>query len=377
MPIEHAPILEQTAIGFGVTLGALVVLAKAAPKLGLLDYPSARKQHLAPTPLVGGIAIYLALCTALILYTLGVPVGLPISLVSYNSDATVMVFITGCTILVVTGALDDRFQLGVFVRLLAEFAVALLLIETLHLHFTDIGNLLGSGPITVPYSLGYGLGLLVIVGIINAYNMLDGIDGLLPALALCAMLVFRFLSNHPPGLFGMTFAGALLAFLAANLQLIPRLPKVFLGDAGSKLLGFAMVALLLTTTTSQVGTPTLSKVTALYVIGLPLYDLGYVVLRRLSRGQSPFKPDLNHLHHLLKASGASDRRTVALIVVIQLFIGYLGWLVHNTNMPEYHQFGMFMGGFVLYVILVHQVQLAVAYFHHQNRSDNANPKAAE
>lgn len=362
MHIEHSPILEQMVIGFGVTLGALVALAKAAPKLGLLDHPSTRKQHETPTPLVGGIAIYLALCTALILHTLGVPVGLPTSLVRYNSDATVMVFITGCTILVVTGALDDRFQLGVFVRLLAEFAVALLLIETLHLHFTDIGNLLGNGPIAVPYSVGYGLSLLVIVGIINAYNMLDGIDGLAAALALFAMVVFRLLSNHPPGLLGMTFAGALLAFLAANLQLIPQLPKVFLGDAGSKLLGFAMVTLLLTMTTSKVGTPTLSKITALFVIGLPLYDLTYVVIRRLALGQSPFKPDRNHLHHLLKACGASDRRTVGLIITIQLFIGYLGWLAHSTNMPEHYQFGIFIGGFVLYAVLVHQVQLALAHF---------------
>lgn len=367
MHINAAPFVEQTALGFGVTLLVIVALAKVAPVLGLLDKPDSRKQHDAPVPLVGGLAIFSALVVALLLYFANVDFGLPPSLVRHGDvRETLSIFLVSCFILVAIGALDDRLDLGVFSRILTEFAVAAFLIEALHLQLHDLGDLFDNGPVVLHPLLGYVLGLVIIVGIVNAFNMLDGLDGLLAALVLCVLLAYRAISNHPPGLLGMTFAGALLAFLGSNMRLIPRLPKVFLGDAGSKLMGFTVVALLLTSTTSRAGDAVMTKVTALFVVGIPLFDMGYVTLRRLAQGKSPVRPDRSHIHHLIKACGASDRRTVGLIVLIQMFIGFIGWVLHRSQVPEHLQFGLFVAGFFLYAAIVQQAWQALDHLQRPN-----------
>ncbi len=354
--------VTQLGIGFGVTLGSILILAKVAPALQLLDVPNTRKLHNAPVPVVGGIALFIALCVAVLIHNQQLGIGLPPSLINTDINYTLGVFLTGCAIMVVTGALDDRFQLGVFVRILSEVAVALLLMETLRLHLDNIGDLFGNGPIRLHPVVGYPLGVVLVVGVINAYNMFDGLDGLAASLTLCTLVAFRMVSDHPPGLLGMTYAGALVAFLAANLQLIPRVPKVFLGDAGSKLLGFTVVALLLSASTTKINAQVMPKVTALFVVGLPLYDMAYVTLRRLARGESPFKPDRSHFHHLLLRFGASPRRTLAVITLFQGFFAFTGWLLVQANVAHHLQFSFYIGGFCLYATLVHHAWLAVERF---------------
>ena len=368
MHTPFAPIFYQASLGFLLTIALLWLLAKASPHLGLVDKPNARKQHQAPTPLVGGLAIYGALMTAGALWWLGADWGLAPSLAGEDPGYVLVVFATASTLLVGVGALDDRFNLGVFLRLATEFAVALLLVDALHLDLSNLGNLFGTGDIKLPTELSYAFTVVVIVATLNAFNMIDGLDGLLASIILFIFLGYRLISDHSPGLLGMTFAGALTAFLASNLNLIPRFPKTFLGDAGSKLLGLAVVSLLLTAANNN-DYQLISPVSVLFIIGFPLYDMAYVILKRTAAGRSPLKPDRSHMHHLLKACGATDFQALYIILAIHGFMSFVGWVLHQSNTPERYQFALYVGGFLLYAALVQMVWRALRYLTHLQRQN--------
>ena len=343
-----SPLFLQSITAFFVTLIALVVLAKLAPTLGLTDAPSARKRHSGEIPLVGGLAIFLTLVLGGVLW--GDSNATPITV---KGTQALWVFMGCGAFLVVTGALDDRFHLGVFMRVLSEVLVALVVIELLDLRVGYLGDLIGTGNIRLPPAVAYPFTVIAIFGIVNAFNMLDGIDGLLALLVVTTLLTFHFFTETSPGFVSLFIGSSLVAFLVSNLKLSPFIPKTFLGDAGSKLLGFIVVCLLLTAASGQVGGKKLVEpVTALFIVGLPLFDMVFTSMRRIIRKKSPFSPDRSHLHHLMQDLGFSNRRTLMLIVIISLSITFLGLMLHRGSVPEYYKLLIFLACFALYSVLV-------------------------
>jgi len=337
-------LLFQSLTSFVVTLVAIVLLARLAPAIGLLDAPCDRKQHHGHIPLVGGIAIFIASVVGALLWG-----DSNQTIVTVNGNEALWVFMSGGAMLVVTGALDDRYGLGVFLRILSECAAALILVEGLDLRVNGLGNLFGTGAITLPPAIAYPFTVIAIFGVINAFNMLDGIDGLLAGLVLLTLLTFHLYTGNNPGFLSLFISASLLAFLVSNLQLTPLMPKSFLGDAGSKLLGFIMVSFILAAASQQVGGKKLiDPATALYLIGLPLFDMVFTSLKRVTKGRSPFAPDRSHIHHLLQSLGFSNRRTVSIILSISAAISLLGLILKAANVPESFQFSIFLGGFLFY-----------------------------
>ena len=359
MQMSSAPAITQAGVSFLATLFFIVVLAKLAPRLGLVDKPSARKQHTGEIPLVGGLAIGLGIALAILPWYLGMPIGSEPNHLSGDREAIVTSMALGALFLLVTGALDDRFHLGVFVRILSEFVVALFIVESVDLNITNLGNLLGSGPLTLNPVFSYAFTVIAIFGIINAFNMLDGLDGLVPSVLLVSLLGIKLITPGPPAMLGPSFFGAALAFLASNMQLIPSLPKTFLGDAGSKLIGYAMVLLLIVSASNDVGTRVIQPVTALFFVGLPLYDMTYVTLHRVAKGLSPFHPDRRHVHHFFLTIGCTEKRAWVLALSIHLYIVILGWALHKTAVPDHYQFGLFLVGFLFYALFMQQGWTAV------------------
>lgn len=359
MHLPTAPAITQAGFSFLATLFFIVVLAKLAPRLGLVDKPSARKQHTGEIPLVGGLAIGLGMGIAILPWYLGMPIGPEPGFLGEDREAFVGSMVIGALILLITGALDDRFHLGVFVRILSEFTVALFIVESVDINITNLGNLLGSGPLRLNPVFSYAFTVIAIFGIINAFNMLDGLDGLVPSVLLVSVIGIKLITPGPPALLGASFFGAALAFLASNMQLIPSLPKTFLGDAGSKLIGYAMVLLLIVSASNDVGTRVIQPVTALFFVGLPLYDMTYVTLHRAAKGLSPFHPDRHHVHHFFLAIGCTDKRAWFMALSIHLYIVILGWALHKTAVPDHYQFGLFVVGFVFYALLMQQGWTAV------------------
>jgi UDP-GlcNAc:undecaprenyl-phosphate GlcNAc-1-phosphate transferase len=321
--------------------------------VGLVDTPAGRKQHTNAVPLVGGIAIFIAFCVGALIWGDAESTSLIIR------DKNALGVLMGCcAFLVITGALDDRFHLGVFLRVVSEVLVALIIIELMGLKLVWLGDLIGIGQLQMPPAVSYAFTVVAIFGLMNAFNMLDGIDGLLASLVITTIIGFHLFTATAPGLISLFILSAVSAFLISNLKLSPLLPKTFLGDAGSKLLGFVVVCLLLSAASGQVGGEKLIKpVTALFLVAIPLFDMVFTTVRRSIRKGSPFAADRSHIHHLILDLGFSHRRALVMIVAMNATATGLGLLLHRLQAPEYYQMGIFVGVFVLYSLLVSQAWL--------------------
>ncbi len=334
-------VLYFVALGcFGclATLLSLIGLAKLAPKFGLLDIPTGRKQHDRPVPMVGGLAIFIALLAQTCVWWIFYPDA---SISTYSLPT--LVFTLCCSFIVVTGVLDDRYNLGVAPRVASELTVAALFSGLLQLKIASLGNLLGTGEIFLPNWLAYPFTVLAFFGVINAFNMLDGLDGQVAALTLCSLTGMTLISGVGPSELTVVIFGATLAFLISNLAMIKGLPKTFLGDTGSKLLGFLVVLSLVSVSTSRHSAQTINAVSALFVIAIPLYDMVFISLRRMARGNSPFSADRGHLHHLLQGFGLSPQRALLAALTLHGFLNLLGYGLNEAGVTEAAQFGMFLG----------------------------------
>ena len=328
------------------------MLAPLARKIGLVDVPTERKQHQDAVPLIGGLSIFIAFLVGALLWG-----AADTSTVAIEGQSALGVLMGCSAFLVITGMLDDRFHLGVFMRIASEVLVALMIIELLDLKLTYLGDLMGTGQIKMPPTVSYVFTVVAMFGLMNAFNMLDGIDGLLALLVISTVVSFHLFAGTKPGLISLFILASLLAFLISNLKLSPIVPKSFLGDAGSKLLGFVVVCLLVSAASGQVGGPKLIKpATALYLVAVPLFDMVFTTLRRIIGNRSPFVADRSHIHHLFLDLGFSHRRALVMIVTINLSATSLGLLLHRLNAPEHYQLGIFIGMFSLYCLLASQAR---------------------
>lgn len=344
-----SPLLQQSLVAFIFTLTAITVLARLAPAIGLVDTPDERKLHIGQVPLIGGIAIFLSLILGALLWG-----GESVTMITGNGHS-IWVFMSAGAVLVMLGIADDRSHVSVFTRVVIEVAVALIIIEGLDLNVRHLGDLVGTGHIALPAWLAYPFTVICIFGVINAFNMLDGMDGLLGIMMLITLAGFHLFTGIVPGLVSVFIGSSLLAFLVSNLKLSPFIPKSFLGDAGSKLLGFIVVLLILAATSAQIGGEKLMQpVTALYIVGLPLFDMVFTTLRRLRTRRSPFSPDRSHIHHLMQALGMSNRRALLVIGCVGLCCPFLGLMLSKSGATTPYQFYTFCGCFVMYCVLMSQ-----------------------
>ncbi|KAA6181860.1 undecaprenyl-phosphate alpha-N-acetylglucosaminyl 1-phosphate transferase [Thiohalocapsa marina] len=303
--------------------------------MGLLDHPGERRKiHRVAVPHVGGLALFAGLLVGLALAGEGGWWSAPM---------------LGAWLLVIVGTLDDQLQLGPRLRLLAQAGAALLLTLGGGVTLDSLGNLLGFGNIqlgifAVPFTV------FAMVGIINAFNMIDGIDGLAGGLALLALGCVLLIAPPQGHLLTVMLCimGALIPFLLCNLELPGgRRCKVFLGDAGSLLLGYVVVWALVsaTQTPSGAGGAGIEAVTALWLVAIPLMDTLAVMLRRISLGRHPFEADQGHLHHLLSRYFNDQRPALMLILAAAAAMAGMGLIgnVVNVNTPT-----LFYGALALF-----------------------------
>lgn len=322
------------------SLACLLLLSALAPSLGLLDRPAGRKQHQGDVPLVGGLSIFTGLAVAWL-------VSMPVVQGYWMLWVCLLV-------LVLVGALDDARELSARLRLLVQVGLGGLLIGVTGVSLTHLGNLLGTGPLMLGW-LAPLVTIAAIIGATNAFNMVDGIDGLSGGLSLVSLagLFLLFRANDNAGL-EAAFAGALavgiLPFLMANLSLPPFRRKVFMGDAGSMCMGFALVWLLMRGTAPDVDA--LRPVTALWLIAIPLMDMVVIMLRRWRAGRSVMEPDREHLHHILLRVGFSHREALALILAAALLLALTGIAGEFFRAPEWLMFAGFLGVFAGYDWLI-------------------------
>ncbi|UQY46175.1 UDP-N-acetylglucosamine--undecaprenyl-phosphate N-acetylglucosaminephosphotransferase [Mixta hanseatica] len=303
--------MQEIVLVFLGALALLFISRKIAKKVGLVDKPNARKHHNGHIPLVGGVSVYLSLW---IIYVMQ-PNWLP--------DFTI--YMVCATLLIVVGVLDDKLDLPVMPRMALQALVASIMMYN-GLYLYSLGNILFGYELVLGF-IGYAVTLLAVVGAINAFNMVDGIDGLLGALSSVTFgalaVVFWMGERDDMALWCLCLMVACLPYILLNLG-IPwgRKFKVFMGDAGSTLIGFTVIWLLIIATQGE--DAVMRPVTALWLIAVPLMDMLRVMMGRIRRGDSPFKPDREHLHHVLIDAGISPRGSLFIIVLTTLLIAFVG-----------------------------------------------------
>lgn len=290
----------------GVFIVPLVIAY--SKKQGLIDEPNERKIHKKPISRLGGVAIFSStMLTFLFLVFLSY----------YPYGSLLSGILLGSSLMFFLGLVDDVYTLNAKFKLFIQVAIATL-VYLLGVKIDSVINPFG-GVIQLGH-FSYLITLLWIVGISNAVNFIDGIDGLagsvitVNSITLGIIAVAMIPPNPMSALIAFILAGSMLAFLTYNFN--PA--KIFMGDSGALFAGFLLATLSIT---GVMKVATLAIMLPFVVLAVPIIDITYASLRRISKGKSPFVADSEHIHHKLLKAGFSQNMTVAILTSIAIVAG--------------------------------------------------------
>ncbi len=330
--------LVRAGVIFSVSLAVSALLlprlAGIASRIGLLDQPSKRKIHHQPKPLVGGVAM-----------AAGVAIGSLLCL----DFSHLRGFFLGFTILLLVGFLDDFRELDHRSKFIAQLLAVSCTIFMDQTRLLTLGDLLPD--LTFPTGImAVPITIIGAVGVINAVNMSDGLDGLAGSLSLiaCAALaVLAYLNGQFQFmLLALAFCGALSVFLKHNWH--PA--TLFMGDAGSLILGFALAYLGIGI--SQAGRGLVPPVSILLIMAVPIVDTVTVMTKRMLRKKSPFQADRTHFHHLLLRCGFTNKLSVLTIVAISSVLAATGVAGAFLGVQDDYLMAVFLGYSGCYLLFV-------------------------
>ena len=331
-----------TTLAGVLTLFVIFCLIPMAKKIDLVDKPGGRKKHLGDIPLIGGISIFLVLSSFAVFTDY------------FNNDWKWVLVVA--SILIIIGFIDDLWDIRPLYKLGAQIIAAILMIFSTGDFIQTIAYLPSGNTINIA-DFGYLLTLFAVVGLINAFNMMDGIDGLAATQAILTIVLtftsmFILKATFSNDIFIIFLLGALFGFLIANLNLLPK-TKVFLGDAGSMMLGFFIAWMLIsyTQTPNKQGLP---PSLALWVVTIPVADTLALSVRRILLKRSPFRPDRKHLHHTCLRLGLSPLQSLAIICILSI-VSYLIGISAYMLFGEVVSIVLFFVMMGLYYILIKNI----------------------
>ena len=217
--------------------------------------------------------------------------------------------------------IDDLIGIRASIRLVFQALIAYLFILMCDESIINLGNLLGFGDIELKYMYSIIFTIFCVVGLMNAFNMIDGLNGICASFALIPLLILMFFGAVKYGL--LIPIGALIGFLTYNLGWFGKKRGVFLGDSGSNLLGFIVAVLCIDLSQSY---QAINPVTALWLVAIPLLDCVGVMGSRLLKGIGPFKPGRDHLHHKLVDLGLTQNNILVVFITLSSGLGCIGWM---------------------------------------------------
>lgn len=320
--VNYLPLLA--AIGaFVIAYVAIPVIIDVSHMKHLFDDPtSARKMHMGSIPNLGGVGIFTS-------------VSIAFALSGYALQPWAPYLFAGLWMLFFSGIKDDILVIDAFKKLLVQIAAVVALMWGGDLIITNMGGVFGVHEI--PLWAGVGLTLFTMIVVLNAYNLIDGIDGLAGGVGIIASSFFAWwfweVGMMSQAVLALTLIGALAAFMRYNFQ--PA--SIFMGDTGSQIVGYLLaflaVSFVQTGVTAEVVVPFQNAVPVLVLSALivPLYDTLRVFLIRVWRGKSPFSPDRLHVHHQLVDMGFSHRASCYIIYSFNLVILGLTFLLADME----------------------------------------------
>jgi UDP-GlcNAc:undecaprenyl-phosphate/decaprenyl-phosphate GlcNAc-1-phosphate transferase len=293
-------------VAFPASAGLIALLLRTPLAQRVVAAPRADRWHERPTPIIGGIGIFGGFIIAL---------GVAVAAGAVPANRELLAIAGGATILFVAGLIDDVFSLGPLPKLGAQIGASLLLVFTGLTIQGLIGNRIVAGAVAV----------LWLVGMTNAFNLLDNMDGLAATLAAIAAAFFAIdaVTSHPNDVslvIALALALACAGFLPFNLR--PRRnAAVFMGDAGSQMLGFTLAALGLSASWKVAGTTVATLLLPILILAVPILDTTLVTIVRLLDGRPVYRGGRDHTSHRLVYHGLSEKRAVALLAVVSVALG--------------------------------------------------------
>ena len=290
-----------------VALIATPVVKSLAFKVGAVDVPKDnRRMHDHPIPRMGGLAIFFGFILSVLLYVEMTP--------------QLRGMLLGGVIIVVLGIFDDIYALGAKFKLVIQIVAALVAVLSGNvIQILSNPNVLSPNPWWDLGWLSYPATVLWIVAITNAVNLIDGLDGLacgVSTISSMTMLVIALTVAEPDvALLMAALAGGCIGFLPYNLN--PA--KIFMGDTGSTFLGFILATVSIEGLFKSYAI--ISFAVPFLMLGLPIFDTCFAILRRVSHGQSPMAPDRGHIHHRLIDMGFNQKQAVAVLYIISAILG--------------------------------------------------------
>lgn len=325
MSIDFLPVVVSLISSYF----AIKFLIPFANSIDLVDRPNYRKTHAGGVPLIGGVAIFLAIL-----------IGLLTTNIDLNQQKNLLL---AMTMVVGIGVVDDHKDISVRTRIIMHIVAVLVFIIYGGVELKSLGFIFGLSEFKL-HSWSLLFTIFAVIGVMNAINMIDGIDGLSGSLSLIALLFISYFSwiseNTNYLIIASIIIPSVAVFLLFNLGIFGSTKKIFMGDAGTTLLGLIIAVLLIAL--SQGDTAAYSPVTALWLLSIPLIDTVSIMLRRVSKGQSPFKPDREHMHHFFIRSGISDRKALIIISILSFLMALAGSFMQFYGVAEWIMFVLFV-----------------------------------
>ncbi len=305
------------AAAFLIAFGTTPIVKQFAQRVGAMDNPGeARRIHDHPIPRMGGMAIFLGFLVSVILFA--------------EITKPVQGILIGCVIIVAVGVLDDIVSLRWLIKLIAQVIAAVIAVA----HGVTIEGIMNPNVFAAENTLLIGylsipVTVLWIVGITNAVNLIDGLDGLacgVSAISSVTMLIVALMVAEPNvALLLAALAGGCLGFIPYNFN--PA--KIFMGDTGALLLGYVLA------TVSILGLfkfyAVMTFLVPIMALALPLFDTIFAIVRRVLHGQNPMAPDRGHLHHRLIDHGLSQKQAVAVLYSLSAMMGLTAVVICTTG----------------------------------------------
>ena len=252
-------------------------------------------------------------------------------------------------VLLIICLIDDLISLPVWVRLFTQISCSVLFIQLGGVSLINLGSLLGGGEIILQESIAFIFTIFCIVGVTNAFNWIDGIDGFFSSQVLIAMIGMMILSGRI-SVIHIAFLSAIFPYIVMNLGLLGDKFKVFIGDHGAMMIGFLIAGslVLLSQATEGMYVDGIRPVDALWCIGLVLLNAFRVIWKRLIKKTSIFSSDREHIHHYFLDLGYSSGKTLIIVSTISLIIFSLGIALALLNAPEWISLLAFLGIFLFW-----------------------------
>jgi UDP-GlcNAc:undecaprenyl-phosphate/decaprenyl-phosphate GlcNAc-1-phosphate transferase len=292
-------------------------ISRLAVSIGIFDGVDERKTHSGAIPRLGGIAIFFAVLLGVILFT--------------EVDRQVRGFLAGAVVIFLTGLTDDLEQISPKKKFIGELVAALVVTVIGDVRLTTLGDLFGSGVISLGY-LSIPFTVFGIVGVINAVNLIDGLDGLaggITAIATAAIGLLAYIAGDDV-LLGVCAAllGGVIGFLKFNSY--PA--RIFMGDGGSLFLGYSLAVLSIHLVEFSHPHAEVSVLTPLIILAVPVFDTLFVMGRRLFAGKGIFSPDRTHIHHRFMGLGLGHKSTVILVYGLSYFLA--AYAIMSRHLPD-------------------------------------------